>query len=325
MAKKRIYVAGADELSIASAKAHIRDELVEAIGAHGDADLASDPDSADLIVFQESWSTQQPEYMYKVKADPFFRKHWQKLYTLNDDDIVPGLLPGLYTSLERHTFDPGIHRGCAYPRTYNDEVEKPQPPVEPHVLATFRGKPNSSPLRDRLAEELAGAQNIRITLIFEKFHDHSDTQKSDYVQDILSAHAVLCPRGWSPSTYRMYETMALGRCPIVIADDWIEPKGVDWDSCSIRVPEDKVGDLDSILAARADDLPVLAANAKRIYDECFSSRNRARFFVGQWLELHQNRSSRDYRKDWDSIAYWRARGEGLRSQIKRKARAVFAA
>ena len=272
MAKKLVYVADQSDFSIASPKPEMRLELMDAIRDHDAAALAEDPDSADLVVFQESWSTQQPDYVYKIKRDPFFHKYWRKLYTLNDDDIVPGLLPGLYTSLERHTYDPGIHRSCAYPRTYNDEVEKPQAAVEAEVLATFRGQPGSSPLRDRLAKLLADAQHVRITLIYQDFHSHSDTQKSDYVQDILSAHAVLCPRGWSPSTYRMYETMALGRCPIVIADDWIEIEGIDWDSCSIRVGESEIGNLDAILAQRADDLPRLGQNAQRIFQEGRSSR-----------------------------------------------------
>ena len=121
----------------------------------------------------------------------------------------------------------------------------------------------------------------------------------------------------------MYETMALGRCPVVISDDWIEIKGVDWESCSIRVPESEVGNLDAILAKRVADLPRLGQNARRIFQERFSSTTRSRFFVDQWLELHENRVHRDYRKDWDGIQYWRKRGEGFRSQMKRKARALF--
>ncbi|MEL7219420.1 MAG: exostosin family protein [Pseudomonadota bacterium] len=325
MAKKLIYIPEKSEFSLATHWPHLRLELLQSIEAHDGVELAPDAQSADLVAFFEDWSTQQPSYVHTVTRNPFFREHWKKLYTINDDDIVPGLLPGLYTSLERHTFDPTIHRACAYPRTYNDEVEKSQDPIEPEVLATFRGKPNSSPLRDRLADELADAENVRITLIFEKFHDHSETQKSDYVNDILSAHAVLCPRGWSPSTYRMYETMALGRCPIVIADDWIEIKGVDWSECSIRVAENQLGEIDAILASRAEDLRRLGENAQRVFKKHFSSDTRAHFFIDQLLELHENRSHRDYRKDWNRIQYWRKRGEGLRSHVKRRAKALLGA
>lgn len=325
MAKTSIYVPDKSEFALATHRPELRLELIDAIEAHEGVDLASDATSADLIAFFESWSTQQPSYVHTLQRDPFLAAHWKKLYTINDDDIVPGLLPGLYTSLERHTFDPTIHRACAYPRTYNDEVEKPQDPVEPEVLATFRGTRGSSPLRDRLADALDGADNVRITLINEQFHNHSDTQKSDYVHDILSAYAVLCPRGWSPSTYRMYETMALGRCPVVISDDWMEIEGVDWNECSIRIAEDQFAQIDSILAERAEDLPRLGKNAQRAFKAHFSSKTRASFFIDQLLELDANRSQRDYRKDWKGIQYWRKRGEGFRSQVKRRTKAFFGA
>ena len=160
MAKTSIYVPDKSELALATHKPHLRLELLDAIEAHEDVELATDASSANLIAFFESWSTQQPSYVHTVKRDPFFRAHWKKLYTINDDDIVPGLLPGIYTSLERHTFDPTIHRACAYPRAYNDEIEKLQDPVKPEVLATLRGTRGSSPLRDRLADALEGAENV---------------------------------------------------------------------------------------------------------------------------------------------------------------------
>ena len=108
MAKTSIYVPDKSELALATDKPHLRLELLDAIEAHEDVVRAGDANSAYLIAFYESWSTQQPSYVNTVKRDPFFRVHWKKLYTINDDDIVPGLLPGLYTSLERHTFDPTI-------------------------------------------------------------------------------------------------------------------------------------------------------------------------------------------------------------------------
>ena len=176
-----------------------------------------------------------------------------------------------------------------------------------------------------MIETLSGSQSIRVTVIQQQFHSHSEGQKNEYVHDILSAHAVLCPRGWSPSTYRVFETMALGRCPIIIADDWIAIEGVDWDGCSIRVAEDDIHRLDAIVKEREADLPGLGRTAQRVYNACFSSRARSAFFVNQLLELHENRSHRDYRRDWSSIQYWRQRGEGVRSQVKRRAKALFGA
>ena len=77
----------------------------------------------------------------------------------------------------------------------------------------------------------------------------------NYVREILESYFVLCPRGFSPSTYRMYEVMALGRCPVVIADEWISPKiNAKWENALVFIKEKQVADIDNILRSLGPQL-----------------------------------------------------------------------
>ena len=52
-------------------------------------------------------------------------------------------------------------------------------------------------------------------------------------REVLEASKfVLCPRGQGTSSIRLYETLASGRVPVIIADDWVARRGPDRDRCS---------------------------------------------------------------------------------------------
>ena len=80
-----------------------------------------------------------------------------------------------------------------------------------------------------------------------QFHNHSAEEKREYVQDILLSKFVLCPRGWSPATYRLFEVMELGRCPVIISDDWVPIDGVPWQDCCLVIRQKDVASCANIL------------------------------------------------------------------------------
>ena len=81
-----------------------------------------DPKAADIIVLFEEWGTRFWHYSDILNEDPFFRAHWDRIFTINCDDLGRGFLPGCYTSLTRANFEPQLHRACAYPYSYNELV-----------------------------------------------------------------------------------------------------------------------------------------------------------------------------------------------------------
>ncbi|KAI8390346.1 exostosin family-domain-containing protein [Blakeslea trispora] len=71
----------------------------------------------------------------------------------------------------------------------------------------------------------------------------------EYLKKLSRAKYGLSPMGWTLDTTRIWEFMAFGVVPVVIADGIIEPFefDVDWDSFIVRVRRDEVHRLDEIL------------------------------------------------------------------------------
>ncbi|ORX51173.1 hypothetical protein DM01DRAFT_1324255 [Hesseltinella vesiculosa] len=71
----------------------------------------------------------------------------------------------------------------------------------------------------------------------------------DYAEKLARTKYGLAPMGWTLDTTRIWEYIAFGVVPVVIADGIIEPfeRDLDWDSFIVRVRRDEVHRLDEIL------------------------------------------------------------------------------
>ncbi|KAI7903471.1 exostosin family-domain-containing protein [Cokeromyces recurvatus] len=93
------------------------------------------------------------------------------------------------------------------------------------------------------------------SLIFQYFAHYPDYEigqviaDQEYLGKLSRAKYGLSPMGWTLDTTRIWEFMAFGVVPVVIADGIIEPFefDVDWDSFIVRVRRDEVHRLDEIL------------------------------------------------------------------------------
>lgn len=157
------------------------------------------------------------------------------------------------------------------------------------IEVSFRGAVKGMPLREKLRDFFQNYSGTRVRASFqESYNIIGITKKSDYCmqyRDLMAdSKFVLCPRGTGLSSYRLYETIAYGRIPIIISDNYKLPEvGIDWRNLSIQVGED---DLDSIPEkihefASTKNLEQVSETLK----ECFD-----RFFANSSL-AHQIRSS----------------------------------
>jgi hypothetical protein len=69
--------------------------------------------------------------------------------------------------------------------------------------------------------------------------------RAEFAENILSSDYVLCVRGAGNFSYRLYETLSLGRVPILLDTDCVLPyEGlVDWDRFLVRIP---LGEVDNL-------------------------------------------------------------------------------
>jgi hypothetical protein len=80
----------------------------------------------------------------------------------------------------------------------------------------------------------------------------------------------LCPAGWGPSSFRIFESMALGRCPVIIADQFIPCNGPKWSEFALFVSEKYIGELDSVLQKNEAKAQELGIKAKENWDTFFA-------------------------------------------------------
>jgi hypothetical protein len=113
--------------------------------------------------------------------------------------------------------------------------------------------------------------------------------QADYLCTILESHFVLCPRGYGTGSFRLFETMRLGRAPVIISDDWVPPIGPDWTTCAIFVPERKIARLPDLLCERLPASAELGAEARRQWERWFAPDIFPERCLQAIHELHRQR------------------------------------
>jgi hypothetical protein len=215
----------------------------------------------------------------------------EKVLTYNVGDRVLPLVPGLYTCAEKRWYDPSYTRAGFYLKVIDHEWIKPSPTEErPRYLFSFCGSFDTHPLRRQLAG-LAGHRGfIKDTSKdegrgFGKPKEIYQEWQAEYAQILRDSMFVLCPRGVAPSNYRIFEAMKAGRVPVIIADQWVSPAGVDWAEFSLRVPEKRLMDVPEILEEVSDRAAEMGLRAAQAWERWFSKEQAFHTIVHGALKL----------------------------------------
>ena len=128
------------------------------------------------------------------------------------------------------------------------------------------------------------AQDSRIscdTILRKKFGAHKNTievpieqLRTEYIQNIKNSLFTLAPRGDGNYSLRFYETLSLGRIPILIDTDMPLPLRdlVNYEECIVRVPADRLSEISSIVhdfwSSHSDEeLQQMQIRARAIFSE----------------------------------------------------------
>ena len=207
------------------------------------------PDLADVLLIQEKSSFKNFRYINTVLQDPFLSNYYHKTFTINTDDCATGILRGLYTSLPQSRFDSQYYAAVPFFDYPNELVfSHNQPNIDPTYLAGWRGNTKSSKIRSKILQVLRGLPQFSVATT-DSWLNHPPQEKLDYVNLIVNAKFSLCPTGWAAVSFRIYESMALGRCPVIIADTFVPPPGPAWQDFALFLPENEVENLPVFLLA----------------------------------------------------------------------------
>lgn len=287
--------------------------------------LVSDAAQADIIVFAELGA--EGLFVEWVRHHPFVKKYREKCFLFEVADFTPAFLPGLYASLRKTCFDPARTRTGYYLRIDpNPFIDYRPAPPQWSYLGSFIGTMKHHAVRRALRQLPADRFLIEDTTEFaQKVLFHSPEAKSQsfwphYADAMASAAFALSPRGVGTGSIRLFEAMQLGRCPVILSDDWHYPDRVDWSACSITVPEKDVAALPGLLKDRLDEAAGLGRAARDqwekyysppvrfhwLVEDCLSMRAQRRFpeaFAGRlaWLDLLDPDRLRDFMRSKKQI------------------------
>jgi glycosyltransferase involved in cell wall biosynthesis len=120
---------------------------------------------------------------------------------------------------------------------------------------------------------------------------------------ILGAKFSLCPRGNGAGSYRLQESMALGRAPVIISDDWVPVADLAWERFAVFVAEDSLHDLPAILREYEPHWKDMGELARQTYESHFSRKVFASRAVEQIVAIYKVRrhDERHFFSRWDQM------------------------
>lgn len=255
--------------------------------------LTGDPKAADVILFVENagGTRHYPE----VRRHPFVRKFREKCFLFTETDHALPVLPGIYASVEKRWYTPQRMRSGHYLRTFTvDFLDPPSEPVERDFLYSFLGAFNNHPIRKAIARLDVEQQYLFDTAPFWPYGELAPEQQEQlqerYVDVSHRSKFILCPRGRGASSYRLFESLRMGRPPVVISDQWVPPAGPDWSAFSVRVPERRVQDLPAILEDYEDEAVAMGERARTAWEDWFSERASFHRAVEWCLAIQRTRT-----------------------------------
>lgn len=278
------WMQGAHQLFTASARA-------DSFGTHT---LTADPEEADLIIFTELHC--HGLFAERVRHHRYVKKFREKCFLFDPSDTALPFLPGIYASLSKKYCDPTRTRTGYYLRIDENPFVGFRPPLKDYrYIATFVGSFINYPVRARLATLPADRFLVEDTSAFALNMLYGGEQEernrfwSHYADALASAPFVLCPRGCGAGSVRLFETMQMGRVPVILSDEWVFPERVDWNACSIRVPERNIDSIPEILDRHRDRAAEMGLRARQEWEKYYSPPVRFHWLVQDCLELQRSR------------------------------------
>lgn len=141
-------------------------------------------------------------------------------------------------------------------------------------LASFIGYNNNSYRKDLL--RYVNNKNFFVNIIESNNlkHKYTSLDIKHFISKSLKSHFILCPRGKSPTSFRLYESMQMLRVPVYISDIFWLPweNEIDWNSMCIFVKPNNVNNLEEILYKELEsgNFQKKISYIQKIYDKYFS-------------------------------------------------------
>lgn len=242
----------------------------------------TDPAAADVVIYPvPPWhDPDAPQRHFAARPDL-----WSRTFLFSQDDDPVVWAPGVFTSITSNHRDVQRARGGCY--VYHTHYEpdqaaalQPRPAVDAKYLWTFVGSVDTRPaVRVPLINIHDERALVMDTALWNRQHrwqfdgpGSAERRRAitAYADTLHQAKFIVCPRGTGPSSVRLFEAMRVGRCPVIVSDQWLAPPFVDWESCAIRVAERDLRHIPAVLREREQEAAELGLRARAVWEQRYS-------------------------------------------------------
>ena len=253
-------------------------------------ELVEDPTLSDLIIFTDAGHL---PHGLSILFNPIFIRYKHKCFVYDENDFANNWYRGINVSGCKSKSSGKLTCGGAYVREMTLRTSPLPFPENNLRLFSFIGASETHPVRKNLRSLYTDAGyfiDVPRSVTQTAFQAGCSTTIKKLVANMKnscqSSLFVLCPRGVGASSMRLFEVMRMGRCPVIISDDWIEPYGPDWASCSIRIPEIHLNNIPYILGKKKLFAREMGSKARSEWETWFAPDRHFQTTVKACLYLY---------------------------------------
>jgi Exostosin family len=284
------------DVYIARSRPWLRQRLLERAELDPGFGLADSVAAADLVLYPV------PDWSDPAEGDAWRRlgrRARQRAFLYSQSDFPVPWAPGVYASLPASRAGGAFAGGFYVAHHHREEggigadLEAARR-LEPDLLWSFVGTGTNHAVRRRLLElhdpralvedTRTWSEEVRWAWAGERRAD-GRAAFSGFASSLGRSKFVLCPRGRGASSIRLFEAMQVGRCPVIVSDEWLPPPFVDWGSCSLRVPEAAVAELPALLRGREGEAEELGREARRVWERLYFPERQLQTLIDACLAL----------------------------------------
>ena len=230
-------------------------------------ELGKSIDDVDIVLYLESGYiglAELPRLLARVRSAPSAMH-----FLFSESDWPFPVLPGAYPSLgKRHPWAQSwsfLLKSDAE----RDDVAAATSSAEPDFLFSFLGRTSTHPVRKRVL--LLDKPNTPCLDVEDGPKRFSSFNYSNtYAHLIRRSKFALCPQRIRNLQHQIFETMCLGRVPVIISDHWQPPPGVPWNEFCVVIPEKDVSHAPVLLGRLESKASMMGQLAQQTFNEYFA-------------------------------------------------------
>jgi hypothetical protein len=253
--------------------------------------LVSSPCDADLVILALTSTAFGPHFEL-IRRHPLTRQIRNKLvvYCPNDNQLPS--LRGLYPTIGKKWVDNHWSHPCHYLSEYILQLNiLDRETQNKDILCSFVGSAKNHPVRDKILRECPKDQFY----LFDSTHNRNDpwwwleknrTELEGHFRDVLlRSQFVMCPRGISASTVRLFEAMEAACVPVIVSDEIQLPQGPDWKSFCLFIKESDTSSIPQAVESWKSTARAKGQAARSAWKKYFSTESSFNYLVSSASQL----------------------------------------